>query len=345
MERWLAEHAPPQWLPSARAIYELMPQQGNRQLPFVDVPYDVRREDHWASAARIADYVAHVPEGARRVIDIGPGDGWPSLPLAAALPGAAVTGIDPSPLRAAVCTANAARLGIANVDFIVADAAALPLADGSVDAVTAASSLEEASDPAAVFVELHRVLRAGGTLRASYQDWRLDAPEIETVQLWGGSSAGQRVLLYTYARRLRDPALERRYTLVLPRDGPAAALHADALMTAAQAPRAYGETLLDGAWAALGVPLLERLAPHAVRSLAVELRRWRTPWLVEALHAAGFSEVRGTVHPGDLARHIGRDLIARGAAVDGGSHFEALAGAIGRAGGSRAGDEMVVAVR
>ena len=345
IERWLLEHAAPRPLDSARATYELMPRQRDRQLAFVDVPYDARREAHWADAARVADYAAHLPDGASRVLDVGPGDGWPSLPIAATLPDVQVVGIDPSPLRVAVCTANAARLELANARFVAADAARLPFADSSFDAVCAASSLEEAAQPEAVFAELARVLRHGGTLRASYQDWRLPAPQVETVLLWGGRVGDERLLLYTYTRRLQQPPMERRYTLLLPNDGDAAALHADALLTAAQAPRAYGETLIEGAWSALGVPLLRHLAPHARRCTVVELRRWTTPWLVGALLDAGFSQAGGTVHPGEVARHVGRDLIARGVTDTIGPAFEPLAAAIGRAAGSRPGDEMVEAVR
>ena len=74
-----------------------MPRQRGGQLPFVDLPYDARRAEHWADAARVADYVAHAaahaPAGASRVLDVGPGDGWPALPIAAARPDLAVVGV------------------------------------------------------------------------------------------------------------------------------------------------------------------------------------------------------------------------------------------------------------
>ena len=54
----------------------------------------------------------------RVVVDIGPGDGWPSIPLAAALPDAVVVGVEPSPRRAGVCAANAGRLGVVNASFV-----------------------------------------------------------------------------------------------------------------------------------------------------------------------------------------------------------------------------------
>ena len=349
VERWLHEHAPPQRLSSARAAYELMPSQSDRQLPFVYVAYDARSEAHWAAAARIADFAAHAPEGASRVLDVGPGDGWPSLPLAHARPDLSVVGVDPSPRRTEVCVRNARRLALPNACFLTADAACLPFCDAAFDYAVASHSLEEADDPVDVFAELSRVLRPGGALRVAYQDWRLPAPGFETVLLWDGRgrgrAGGERMLLYTYARRVREPPLERRYTLVLPADGEAARLHADALLTAAQAPRAYGETLLEGSWSALGVPLLRRLAPLARRSTVVELRRWTTGWLVEALRRAGFAEVRATAHPGEVARRVARELLANDAMEAVTPAFEQVAGAIGVAAGRLAGEEMVLAVR
>jgi ubiquinone/menaquinone biosynthesis C-methylase UbiE len=344
VERWLEEHVPPEHLESARAIYELMPSQSDRSLAWVYVPYDAGNESHWSDVARIADYVAHVPEGARRVLDVGPGDGWPSLPVARELPGVTVVGVDPSPLRTAVCRENAGRLELPNATFVTGDADALPFADGAFDGVMAASSLEEASNPASVFAELYRVLRPGGTLRASYQDWLLPAPELETVMLWDGRepSSGDRVLLYTYVRRVQEPAIERRYTLILDVSSEAEAVHQDGLVEAAAGRRAYGETLLAPG---LGVPLLGRLLPHVRRSTVVEMRRWTTEWLVEALRDAGFASVRPTAFPGLAARLAGRDLITRGTLASEPLRFVDVATAIGRATGSLDGRGMVEAVR
>ena len=350
IERWLLAHAAPEALDSARALYELMPRQRGGQLPFVDLRYDARRAEHWADAARIADYVAHAPahapEGARRVLDVGPGDGWPALPIAAARPDLAVVGVDPAARRTRVCAANAARLGLPNAAFVAGDAAALPFAGAAFDLVTAASALEEAAAPEAVFAELRRVLRPGGVLRASYQDWRLPAPAIESVLLWDGVAgpAAAPVRLYSYVHRLQEPALERRWTLELPAAGEAVGLHQRALEASAAGRRAYGETLLSSALApALGIPLLERLAPLARRCTVVELRRWTTAWLVEALRCAGFREVAATAHPGDVARHVARELLAAGAIDAVAPHFEALTSAIGRAAGRQPGSAMVVA--
>ena len=339
MERAWAELAPPRWVDSARAIYELLPFQRYRQLPFVDVPYDPRREEHWADAARIADFASWLPDHEPTVLDLGPGDGWPSIPLAAARPDAIVIGLEPSPRRTRVCEENARRLEVGNARFVTGDATAVPLAAASVDLVTASYSLEECADPLAAMVEARRVLRPGGVFRVAYQRWDLPEPELESVALLEGASG----LLYQYARRLREPSIERRYTLLVSAGGLAAELHREALIASAEAPRVLGETRLE-VGSSLGAELLASLAPYALASLAVELRRWTTDELIADLEAAGFSEVRGTLHSGERGRAYGRERIASGETVDL-AEFEALTREIGERAAATDGAGMVTAQR
>jgi SAM-dependent methyltransferase len=338
MERAWARVAAPAWVDSARAIYELLPFQRYRQLPFVDVPYDPRREEHWADAARVADFASQLSDARGVVVDIGPGDGWPSIPLAAALPEATVVGVEPSPRRAGVCAANAGRLGVGNASFVTGDASSLPLGDGCADLVVASYSLEECADPTAALREIHRVLRPGGVLRVAYQRWELPEPEVESVTLLEGAGG---TLLFQYARRTLEPARERRYTLVVPGTGEVAAIHREAVVVAASEERVLGETRLrEGA--PLGVALLERLAPYAVASLAVELSRWTTLWLMESLSEAGFEEVRGTLHSGERGRAYGRERIASGDAVSL-DEFGVLSREIGERAAATDGEGMVTA--
>ena len=345
LERVWVELAPPVWVDSARAIYELLPFQRYRQLPFVDVAYDPRREEHWADAARVADFASQLKsgqpsDGGGVVVDIGPGDGWPSIPLAEALPDALVVGVEPSPRRAGVCAANAGRLGVGNASFVTGDASSLPLGDGCADLVVASYSLEECADPMGALREVRRVLRPGGVVRVAYQRWELPAPEVESVTLLEGAGG---TLLVQYARRTLEPARERRYTLVVPGAGEAAAIHSEAVVAAASEERVLGETRLrEGS--PLGVALLERLAPFAVASLAVELSRWTTSWLMEALSEVGFDEVRGTLHSGERGRAYGRERIASGDAVDL-EEFGELSREIGERAAATEGEGMVTGVR
>ncbi len=303
-QRW-RELVPPEALPSARGVYERIARWSSGNLPAVDVPYDALREQHWAYAALVADFASHLPEGGTRVLDLGPGDGWPSIPLATALPAARVLGVDPSPRRVRVCRENAGRLGVSNAAFVPGDGAALPLRDASMDLVVASHSLEECEAPEDAMRELARVLRPGGVLRVQSQVWALPDPELETVSLTEGDDS----LLFTYARRTQDPPRERRYVLVLPDTPEARREHTEALVASAEARRVYGETdASDG----LGERILERLAPLAVASSVVELRRWTPSWLAEALLRAGFREARTTAHAGDAARVASRGVVALG---------------------------------
>lgn len=80
VERWLLSHLEVERVDSARGLYELMPKQRGGQLPLVDVPYDPFSESHWAEAARIADYVAHAPEGHGVCSTLGRGTGGRRCP-------------------------------------------------------------------------------------------------------------------------------------------------------------------------------------------------------------------------------------------------------------------------
>lgn len=117
---------------------------------------------------RVADDVAALPQLAtssevRAVLEIGSGPGELALEIARSLPGGEVVGVDlaEAMIATAIERARAARLD-GRVRFVLADAAALPLADASFDVAVSTLSLHHWAEPATVFAEIARVLRPGG---------------------------------------------------------------------------------------------------------------------------------------------------------------------------------------
>jgi SAM-dependent methyltransferase len=101
-----------------------------------------------------------LPAEARRVLDVGCAFGYGT---------AALTGRGESRRLVIGIEHDATHLAEADrrfpwVPVVRADAADLPIADGSADAAVMLDVLEHVADPAAVLAELHRVLRPGGVL-------------------------------------------------------------------------------------------------------------------------------------------------------------------------------------
>lgn len=96
------------------------------------------------------------------VLEIGCGTGIVSLGVAACVHRLVATDLSPEML--AVARDKAARAGVSNVEFRVADGYALPYDDGSFDVVLVFNTLHVVQEPAAVLREAHRLLRPGGWL-------------------------------------------------------------------------------------------------------------------------------------------------------------------------------------
>lgn len=96
-----------------------------------------------------------------RVLDVGAGSGYATLP--AAETGAEVVACDPTPELLATGERHARDRGIA-VRWEVADAQALPFADGEFDVVLSCIGAMFAPDQQATARELMRVCRPGGTV-------------------------------------------------------------------------------------------------------------------------------------------------------------------------------------
>jgi SAM-dependent methyltransferase len=165
---WLEEELKPSTCTSAEFIYDDVDSQSGRSLPLIYKPFDAGLKSHWRDRGAMWDYLFATKGEGQRLLDFGPGDGWPSL-IVAPLAGQ-IVGVDGARKRVAVCTANAERLGLSNASFTyVAPGTPLPYPNDAFDGAMAASSVEQSPDPEATLREIHRVLRPGGRLRIDYE--------------------------------------------------------------------------------------------------------------------------------------------------------------------------------
>jgi SAM-dependent methyltransferase len=123
-----------------------------------------------AAAPTFVDF-AQVDDAAK-VLDVGCGTGALVAVLAERLPGASITGVDREPAYLQACRA---AWPAPRCRFVQGDAAALPLANATVDAVLSMLLLMLVPDPTRVAAEMRRVLHPGGiAAAATWDDDRFD---------------------------------------------------------------------------------------------------------------------------------------------------------------------------
>lgn len=109
------------------------------------------------------DIAARIPKSAKRVLEVACGTGIVTRQLRDAMPaGAVLTATDLS--EAMVAFARSKLPASRELEFRPADAAALPFADSSYDAVVCQFGIMFVPDKAAAFREARRVLTPGGIL-------------------------------------------------------------------------------------------------------------------------------------------------------------------------------------
>ncbi len=126
------------------------------------------------------------------VLEIGAGSGLFSKALAASCARLIVSDIEARYLE----DAKAKTEGSRNVEFIVADACALPLPDASVNLVVMISVLPEIPTPTLALREAARVLKSGGRIIVSQELFEPEYVLPATTDAWA-ARAGLRVISKT----------------------------------------------------------------------------------------------------------------------------------------------------
>jgi ubiquinone/menaquinone biosynthesis C-methylase UbiE len=118
-----------------------------------------RRRLHWR---RLVDRLQLID--GERVLEVGPGTGYYSLPVAASLENGTLDVLDVRPEFVEHVKRRAQAARIDNIRATVGDGSTLPYADDSFDAGFLVTVLGEIPDQEAAFRELLRVIRPGGRL-------------------------------------------------------------------------------------------------------------------------------------------------------------------------------------
>jgi len=127
------------------------------------------------------------------VLDLGSGAGFDCFLAARQVgPTGQVIGVDMTPAMVSKARANAERQGIETVEFRLGEIEALPVSDGSIDAILSNCVINLSPDKPRVFREAFRVLRKGGRVAISDVVAFADLPPSirDDLSLFTGCMAG-----------------------------------------------------------------------------------------------------------------------------------------------------------
>lgn len=291
IETWIVNEVNPVESTSAAQTYERLEKVAGA-LPVIDVPQNLSEESHFVEEAQVRDFVAHLA-GARHVLDIGCGDGWPLLRIAPFFE--SVTGIDAALRRVETAKANAERLGLKNVVVKSMSALTIDFPDGSFDGVTAASGIEQTSDPYQALREVFRVLKPGGKFRVYFETYADDGRGVtEKVFI----TETEDTLGYHYVLKHSRPPWERNY---LVKFSPTPEMKEEfRKLKEFIDRRGFVPTQVPE----IGLEFLER-NQHAITDGSwYELEHFTTASMKETLEEIGFTDVRICYSAGTFARRV-----------------------------------------
>jgi SAM-dependent methyltransferase len=124
-----------------------------------------------------------------KIVDIGSGAGFDSFIAAGQVTsGGRVVGIDMTPEMLDKSRQTAIALGLSHVEFLDGLAETIPVDDNWADAVISNGVINLCADKQAVFTEIYRVLRPGGTLQFADIANGLPVPleAMQDIDLWTG---------------------------------------------------------------------------------------------------------------------------------------------------------------
>jgi SAM-dependent methyltransferase len=169
VEQWAADHFRVRDIDSVAYAYSGDgPPSWRQERPEITGQLDAGNAGHWWWLCRLEAIRRHLtPE--MRLLDIGCGPGWPSIPLARHV--RAVEAVDASELAVKTMGRHLRQLGVPNLAVRKADASRLPFEEATFEAVVAVDLLNVVSEPSAAVREMRRVLKPGGTFVVVLQNW------------------------------------------------------------------------------------------------------------------------------------------------------------------------------
>ncbi len=282
---WILDNIELKKCSSAEFVYNHMESQSEKCLPIIYKIFDAKDPVHFADRARILDFQCSVGNG--RILDFGPGDGWPALCIAPFVK--EVIGVEGSFRRAEVCMDNARKLNIQNANFVhVPVGEKLPFEDNFFDGATAASSVEQTPHPKESLKEIYRVLRPNGRLRI---DWENIANyRSQKFDIWIHSSEEKQTHLLIYDRHI-DEEFVRQFRLTF-------SVSKHELKNIFRLHNA--EISFNG----LSIDILKKLSENFVEAAVMVTQHPSEKTMVKWLKEVGFSSVKLTCSAGREAKRI-----------------------------------------